>query len=121
MILKLVLRNLRKHPFLNLIKLAGLMFAFSSMMLIALYLKHELSYDRLFTSSDRIYRFTAASPSKRPQNTKTAMASPRKNAVAETPGIETGAGNPKHLKSSMDCIQTQHRPSLQIFSGGCPN
>lgn len=62
MVLKLALRNLRRHPFLNLIKLAGLMLAFSSMMLIALYLKHELSYDRFHSSSVRIYRFTATSP-----------------------------------------------------------
>ena len=63
MILKLVLRNLLRHPFLNLIKLAGLMLAFSSMILIALYLKHELSYDRFHKASERIYRFTATSPS----------------------------------------------------------
>ena len=63
MILNLVLRNLRRYPFLNLIKLAGLMLAFSSMMLIALYLKHELSYDRYHSTSDRLYRFTATSPS----------------------------------------------------------
>ena len=62
MILNLVLRNLRRHPFLNLIKLAGLMLAFSSMILIALYLKHELSFDRYPTNSERIYRFTATSP-----------------------------------------------------------
>jgi len=62
MVLKLVLRNLRRHPFLNLIKLAGLMLAFSSMILIALYLKHELSFDRYHSNSDRIYRFTATSP-----------------------------------------------------------
>ena len=63
MILKYVLRNLRRHPFLNLIKLAGLMLAFSSVMLIALYLKHELSYDRFHSESGRIYRFTITSPS----------------------------------------------------------
>lgn len=63
MILKLVLRNLRRHLFLNVIKLTGLMLAFSSMMLIALYLKHELSYDRFLSVSGRIYRFTATSPS----------------------------------------------------------
>ena len=63
MILKLVLRNLRRHPMLNLIKLAGLMLAFSSLMLIGLYLKHELSFDRFHSASDRIYRFTATSPS----------------------------------------------------------
>jgi len=63
MILKLVLRNLRRHPMLNLIKLAGLMLAFSSLMLIGLYLKHELSFDRFHSASDHIYRFTATSPS----------------------------------------------------------
>lgn len=63
MILNLVFRNLRRHLFLNLIKLAGLMLAFSSMILIALYLKHELSFDRFHANSDRIYRFTATSPS----------------------------------------------------------
>ena len=62
MILKLVLRNLRRHPFLNLIKLAGLMLAFSSLVLIGLYLKYELSYDRFHAESGRIYRFTATSP-----------------------------------------------------------
>ncbi len=62
MILNLVLRNLRRHPFLNLIKVAGLMLAFSSLLLIALYMKHELSFDRYHKSSDRIYRFTTTSP-----------------------------------------------------------
>ncbi len=57
-----MLRNLRRHPLLNLIKVAGLMLAFSSMLLIALYMKHELSYDRFHSASDRIYRFTATSP-----------------------------------------------------------
>ena len=59
----LVIRNLRRRPFLNLIKVTGLTLAFSSMLLIALYLKHELSYDRFHSASDRIYRFTATSPS----------------------------------------------------------
>jgi len=62
MILNLMLRNLRRRPFLNLIKVAGLMLAFSSMLLISLYMKHELSYDRFHSASDRIYRFTATSP-----------------------------------------------------------
>ena len=62
MILRLVLRNLRRHPFLNLIKLTGLLLAFSSMVLIALYMKHELSYDRFHAKSVRIFRFTATSP-----------------------------------------------------------
>lgn len=63
MILKFVFRNLRRYPFLNLIKITGLMLAFTSMLLIALYMKHELSYDRHHSLSNRIYRFTATSPS----------------------------------------------------------
>ncbi len=62
MILNLVLRNLSRRPFLNLIKLVGLMLAFSSLLLIALYMKHELSYDRFHSASERIYRFTSTSP-----------------------------------------------------------
>ena len=62
MTLKFVLRNLRKRPFLNFIKILGLSLALSSMLLIVLFLKHELSYDRIFSRSDRIYRFTVTSP-----------------------------------------------------------
>lgn len=63
MILKLVIRNLLKRPFLNLVKVTGLILAFTSLLLISLYMKHELSYDRFHTNSNRIFRFTATSPS----------------------------------------------------------
>ena len=63
MSLNLVKRQLLKRPFLNLIKVTGLAIAVSSLTLIALYLKYELSFDRFYAHSDRIYRFTITSPS----------------------------------------------------------
>jgi len=62
MTLRFVLRNLQKRPFLNFIKVIGLSLALSSMLLIVLFLKHELSYDRFHSQSERIYRFTVTSP-----------------------------------------------------------
>jgi putative ABC transport system permease protein len=56
--LKFALRNFRKRPYLNLIKVVGLSLALSGILLIALYLKNELTYDRFHQKSDRIYRFT---------------------------------------------------------------
>jgi putative ABC transport system permease protein len=62
MLLTLVKRHLLKRPFLNSIKLTGLVIALSSLILIALYLKYELSFDRFHSAADRIYRFTITSP-----------------------------------------------------------
>ena len=56
--LKFALRNFKKRPFLNLIKVIGLSLALSGILLIALYLKNELTYDRFHQNSDRIYRIT---------------------------------------------------------------
>ncbi len=62
MILKFAIRNLKKRPFLNLIKVAGLSLALSSILLIVLFLKNELTYDSFHNKSNRIYRFTTTSP-----------------------------------------------------------
>lgn len=62
MILKVVIRNLLKHPFLNLVKVIGLALALSGIIFIALFLMNELSYDRFHSKSDRIYRYTIAEP-----------------------------------------------------------
>ena len=63
MTLRFVTRNLQKRPFLNFIKVAGLSLALSSMLLIVLFLKSELTFDRLHAKSERIYRFTTTNPS----------------------------------------------------------
>jgi len=61
MILKFTIRNLIKHPFLNLVKVIGLSLALSGLLIIALYLKNELSYDHYHKKSNRIYRYTFTS------------------------------------------------------------
>jgi len=58
MILKFAIRNLLKRPFLNLIKVAGLSLSLSGILLIVLFLKNELTYDRFHKKSERIYRLT---------------------------------------------------------------
>jgi putative ABC transport system permease protein len=58
MILKFAIRNLFKRPLLNLIKVIGLSLSLISILLILLFLKNELSYDRFHSGSERIYRFT---------------------------------------------------------------
>ncbi len=62
MTFRLIRRNLKKRPFLNFIKVIGLSLALSSIVLIMLFLKNELSYDKFHSGSDRIYRFTTTSP-----------------------------------------------------------
>jgi len=63
MILRFVFRNLKKHPFLNFIKVLGLALALTGIVFIALFLKNELTYDAWHKKSDRIYRFTVTNPS----------------------------------------------------------
>ncbi len=58
MILKFAIRNLLKRPFLNLIKITGLSLALSGILLMVLFLKNELTYDRFHKKSDRICRLT---------------------------------------------------------------
>lgn len=56
--LKISLRNLRKRKLYTAINLLGLTVALVSFILISLYIKHEWSYDRMYTGSERIHRFT---------------------------------------------------------------
>jgi len=62
MTLKFAVRNISKRPFLNFIKIAGLALALSGILLIVLFLKNELTFDRFHKKSDRIYRFTVTDP-----------------------------------------------------------
>lgn len=61
MILKFTLRNLAKRPFLNLTKVIGLSLALSALLIISMYLKIELTYDKFHSKSDKIYRHTVTS------------------------------------------------------------
>jgi len=62
MILKVVIRNLLKRPFLNLVKVVGLSLALTGIVFIALFLKNELSFDKYHDKADRIYRYTINDP-----------------------------------------------------------
>src|SRR5660397_27208 len=62
MILKVVIRNLLKRPFLHLVKIIGLSLALTGIVFIALFLKNELTFDKFHEKADRIYRFTITDP-----------------------------------------------------------
>jgi len=61
MISKFIFRNLMKRPFLNFVKILGLAFALTGLIILALFIKNELSYDQSHKNADRLYRFTFTS------------------------------------------------------------
>ncbi len=56
--IKIALRNLLKQKGYSLINVAGLAIGMACCLLILLYVKDELSYDRYHKNIDRIYRVT---------------------------------------------------------------
>jgi len=54
--LTIAFRNLKKHSFYSMINVAGLAIGIASCLIITLYISQELSYDKHFENSDRIYR-----------------------------------------------------------------
>lgn len=54
--IKIGWRNLTKQKMYSVIKIGGLALGLAAFLLIALYLKEELSYDQSYPDSDRIYR-----------------------------------------------------------------
>jgi putative ABC transport system permease protein len=54
--LKIAFRNLTIQRFYSIINIAGLALGIAACLLIVLYVKHELSYDRYHEKADRIYR-----------------------------------------------------------------
>lgn len=61
MILKFATRNILKRPVLNLIKVIGLGLSLSSILIIVLFLRNQLTFDNFHKNSDRIYRLTTTS------------------------------------------------------------
>lgn len=56
--LKITLRNLRKHKGYSFINITGLAVGMASTIMILLWVKDELSFDRFHQNADRIYRIT---------------------------------------------------------------
>jgi putative ABC transport system permease protein len=54
--LTIALRNLRRHKVISFINIAGLAIGLAMFMLIALYIQHELSFDKFHENGDRICR-----------------------------------------------------------------
>lgn len=52
----LFVRNLRRQKLFSIINLLGLTVSIASALLIYLYVRHELSYDRFHQHADRVYR-----------------------------------------------------------------
>lgn len=61
--LTIAVRNLQKHPTLHAINIAGLAVGMACCVLMLLFVRHELSYDRFHDDADRIYRVQRASSS----------------------------------------------------------
>lgn len=55
---KIAWRNLRKQRMYSLIKIGGFALSIAACLLIALYIKDELSYDKNWANADRIFRIT---------------------------------------------------------------
>jgi len=62
--LKIAFRNLLKHKVFSFINIAGVAIGLACFLLLALYVKDELSYDRFNTNADRIYRLSRSFLSK---------------------------------------------------------
>lgn len=54
--IKIAWRNLVKHKMYSAIKIGGFAFSIAACTLIALFILHEISYDRSYPDADRIYR-----------------------------------------------------------------
>jgi putative ABC transport system permease protein len=66
---KLALRNLARNKIYSLINIAGLSLGLASAMLIILYVKDEVSYDRFHAGVNQIYRVTSVSFDKKENKT----------------------------------------------------
>ena len=53
---KISLRNIKKQKVFSIINIAGLAIGIATFLLIFLYIQHELSFDKFYKNSDRIYR-----------------------------------------------------------------
>src|SRR5580698_8777059 len=53
---KIAVRQFRKQKMYSAIKIGGFAFSIAACLLIALYIRNELSFDRMYPHADRIYR-----------------------------------------------------------------
>lgn len=63
MLFKYAIRNVKKRPLLNLIKIVGLSLGLYGILFITLFLKNEMAYDTIHEKADQIFRLTTTSQS----------------------------------------------------------
>ncbi len=88
--LKIALRNLLKHKTYSLINIAGLAVGLACCLLISLYVKDELSYDRYHAKAERIFK--VVTDSRRPEKESKFALTPAPLAealVRDFPEVET--------------------------------
>ena len=56
---KIIWRNMQRHKAFSFVNLAGLTLSLTAVILIALYIRYELSFDRYLPTADRLYRVYA--------------------------------------------------------------
>lgn len=88
---KISLRNLQKRKLYAGINLLGLTLAITSFLAIGLFIHHEWSYDRMYTGSDRIYRFNQEfTMGGESQLASTSPSALMPTLLEEFPEVETG-------------------------------
>lgn len=88
--LKIALRNLLKHKAYSFINIAGLAVGLACCLLISLYVKDELSYDRYHAKADRIFKVATEVRSAEKQSQFALTPAPLAEALArDFPEVET--------------------------------
>ncbi len=64
--LTIALRSLRKHPGYTAVNVVGLAVGLAACLLIALFVRDEMSYDRFSAHADRKYRLVAGKQARTP-------------------------------------------------------
>lgn len=85
----IILRSIGRNPVENLIKISGLSLAFAALIIIYLYISHELSFDRFHERSGNIYRLEMGFEA-RGSYIESALTPPLagKSILAELAGVE---------------------------------
>ena len=109
----IALRNFKKDKAYALINLMGLSVGLASVILIFAYVKYELSYDKGYSNSDRIYRLVSENNSS--ENEKSVMLP---NALATTlktefPEIETATSM---QKNSIDFLHNEETLPVKVIN-----
>ena len=78
---KIAIRQLRKQKMYSAIKIGGFALSIAACLLIALYIKDEVSYDKSYPNGDRIYRIVGELNDKGTINKEVDFPPPMANAI----------------------------------------